>query len=116
LGYLSLGLLSLGCGIYLAISDSTTIQTIALVSAPQAFLFGIAELRLAQNLSRHPSYKTALTFGGIVELSLGGILMLSSRFSSQETATVLGFVGIMSILQLLPLVFYWSKVRRVARS
>lgn len=116
LGYLLLGLLSLGCGVYLAISDSATIRTIALVSAPHALLFGMAELRLAHHLSRHPSYQTALTFGGIVELSLGGILMLSSRFSSQETATVLGFVGIMSILQLLPLVFYWSKVQRVVRS
>ena len=106
--YVALGMLSLGCGLYLAISDAANIQTVLLVSAPHAVLFGLAELRLAHGLSRHPSYKTALTLGGIIEIFLGAVLVSASRFSSHDAATLLAYVAVMSILQLLPLVFYWS--------
>jgi hypothetical protein len=109
LSYLLLGLLSLGCGLYLAILESATVQTVALVAAPHAFLFGLGELRLGQHLERHPGYKTGLVLGGIIEILLGVILIGGSRLPSERAATLLAYVAIISILQLLPLLFYWHK-------
>ena len=109
LSYLLLGLLPLGCGLYLAILDTATIQTVALVAAPHAFLFGLAELRLSQHLERHPGYKRGLILGGTVEILMGAMLIGGSRLPSQGAATLLAYVAIISILQLLPLLFYWHK-------
>lgn len=109
LSYLLLGLLSLGCGICLAIIDSATVQTIALVAAPHAFLFGLAELRLSRHLERHPVYKKALVLGGAVEILLGVELIVGFRLSSENAAKLLAYVAIISILQLLTLLFYWHK-------
>jgi hypothetical protein len=108
LSYLLLGFLSLSCGLYLAILDTATVQTVALVAAPHAFLFGLAELRLGQHLERHPGYKTGLMLGGIVEILLGAMLIGGSRLPNERAATLLAYVAIISILQLLPLLFYWQ--------
>ena len=109
LSYLLLGLLSLGCGLYLAILDAATIQTVTLVAAPHAFLFGLAELRVSQHLGRHPGYKTGLILCGIIEILLGVVLLGGSRLSNEGAATLLAYVAVISILQLLPLLFYWHK-------
>jgi uncharacterized membrane protein HdeD (DUF308 family) len=108
LSYLLLGLFSLGCGLYLAISDSATVQTVALVAAPHAFLFGLAELRLSRHLERHPVYKKGLVLGGAVEILLGVELIVGFRLSSERAATLLAYVAVITILQLLPLLFYWN--------
>src|ERR1700750_1510459 len=89
LSYLLIGLLSLGCGLYLAIVDTATVQTVALVAAPHAFLFGLAELRLGQHLGRHLGYKTGLILGGILELFLGAMLIGGSRLPNEGAATLL---------------------------
>jgi len=104
--YLLLGLLSLVSGLYLAISDTTSLQTVSLVAAPHALLFGVAELRLAQHLERHPGYRRALFVCGLVEIALGFILIGGSELTPEGTATLLGYVAVLSILQLLPFLFY----------
>ena len=114
LSYLTLGLFSLGCGLYLAISDSASIQTVALVAAPHAFLFGLAEIRLAQHLERHPVHKQSLIRGGIIEMILGVTLIVGYRLPTEGTVTLLAYVAIMSILQLAPLVFY--RYRHLSRA
>jgi uncharacterized membrane protein HdeD (DUF308 family) len=106
LSYLVLGLVSLLSGLYLAISKTASLQTIALVATPHALLFGVAELRLAQHLERHPAYRRGLFLCGIVEIALGFTLIAGSKDSNEVTATLLGYVAILSILQLLPLLFY----------
>ena len=109
LSYLALGLFSLGCAVYLAISDSASIQTVTLVAAPHALLFGLAELRLSHHLERHPAYKQGLVLGGIVEILLGVALMVGYRLSTENSVILLGYVATISVLQLLPLVLYWHK-------
>ena len=109
LSYLALGLLSLGCSIYLTVAESASIQTVALVAAPHAFLFGIAELRLGQHLKRHASYKRGLLIGGSVEIALGIALIGAYRLSNERASMLLGYVAAITVLELLPLVFYWHK-------
>lgn len=104
--YLLLGSLSLASGLYLAISQTSSLQTVALVAAPHALLFGLAELRLAQHLERHPTYGRGLFLGGVIEIALGIALIAGSRLLNEGTATLLGYVAIISILQLLPLLAY----------
>jgi len=71
LSYLLLGLVSLASGLFLAISDKVAIQTIALVAAPHALLFGIAELRLAAHVRRHPEKRRGFLISGLCEVALG---------------------------------------------
>lgn len=106
LSYLLLGIFSLACGLYLAISDAASLQTIALVSSPHALLFGLAEMRLAQHLERHPYFTKRLFLGGIVEIALGIALLTGFKMSSEQAVTLLAFVAIISVLQLLPLLAY----------
>lgn len=108
--YLLLGSLSLASGLYLAISDASSLQTVALVAAPHALLFGLAVLRIAQHLEGHAIYRRGLFLGGLVEIALGIALIIGSRLSNEGTATLLGYVAIISILQLLPLLFYSRSV------
>lgn len=110
LSYLLLGLLSLASGLYLAISEDASIQTVALVVAPHALLFGLGELRIAQHLERHPAYRRGLFLSGLIEIALGFALLGGSKLSSEETAALLGYVAILSTLQLLPLLLYSHKV------
>jgi hypothetical protein len=109
--YLLLGGLSLGCGLYLTLSESATIRTVALVSAPHALLFGFAELRLSRHLERHVPYRRALITFAVVELLLGVMLVAGAWLSNEQAATLLGYVAIISILQLLPLLLNWGRVR-----
>lgn len=110
--YLLLGLLSLASGLYLAISEQASLQTIALVAAPHALLFGLGELRIAHHLERHPAYKRGLFVSGLIEIALGFTLVGGgSNLPSEELATLLGYVAIISTLQLLPLLFFSHKVR-----
>jgi uncharacterized membrane protein HdeD (DUF308 family) len=106
LSYLLLGMVSLASGLYLAISDKASIQTIALVAAPHAFLFGIGELRLAAHLQRHPAIKRAFLINGFCEVALGIALLEANNSSSQRAAVILGYVAALSILQLVPFLFY----------
>lgn len=110
LTYLTLALFSLGCALYLAIAESASIQTVALVASPHAFLFGFAELRLARHLERHRAYKQALIMGAVVEILLGIALIVGYRLSTRNTATLLGYVATMSVLQLVPMIFFREKL------
>ena len=106
LGYLVLGLVSLASGLFLAISDKASIQTIALVAGPHAFLFGIGELRLAAHVRRHPAKRRGLFIGGLCEVALGVALECAYCLSSQGAAMLLGCAAILSTVQLVPFLFF----------
>jgi uncharacterized membrane protein HdeD (DUF308 family) len=102
LGYLLLGLVSLASGLFLAVSDKASIQTIALVAAPHALLFGFGELRLAAHVRRHPAKRMGAFIGGLCEVALGVALACAHCLSSQGAATLLGCAAILSTVQLVP--------------
>ena len=104
--YLLLGMVSLASGLYLAISEKASIQTIALVAAPHALFFGIGELRLSTHLQRHPAKRRGFLINGLCECALGVALVAAYYMSSQRAAMLLGYVAILSILQLVPFLFY----------
>lgn len=104
--YLLLGLVSILSGLYLAVSQDESLQRISLVVAPHAFLFGFAELRIARHMKHHPNQRRALTLCGVCELTLGVALFWGSRLSNRHVITLLGYVALLTILQLLPLLFY----------
>ncbi len=106
LGYLLVGLLSLASGLFLAIFENASIQTIAIVAAPHAFLFGIGELRLAAHIRRHPAKRTGFLISGLFEVALGFALLSALWMSSQHAAILLGYAAILSALQLVPFLFY----------
>ncbi|CAN5581216.1 hypothetical protein BH10ACI4_BH10ACI4_18440 [soil metagenome] len=104
--YLLLGALSIASGLYLAISDTASVQTIALVVSPHAFIFGVGELRLAQHVKSHPSRRTMFLFCGICELAFGLTLVAASRLSNSHSAVVIGYVASLTTLQLLGFLMY----------
>jgi len=106
LGYLLVGLVSLASGLFLAISDKASIQTVALVAAPHALLFGIGELRLAAHVRRHLAKKRGFFIGGICEVTVGVALVCGHCLSSQGAATLLGCAAILSTVQLVPFLFF----------
>jgi len=109
LSYLLLGLITLGCGLYLTISNTVRVQTVALIAAPHAFLFGIGQLRLAWHLERHKPIQEGLIVGGLLEILMGLALIRGYHLSTEGVVTLLAYVAIISTLQLLPLVLYWHK-------
>jgi hypothetical protein len=106
LTYLFLGFISLGSGLYLAISATSSLQTVALVASPHAFLFGLAELRAARHLERHPKFRLGLRVGGLVEILLGLALIFGASLPAQEVVSLLIYVAAITILQLVPFVFF----------
>lgn len=104
--YLLLGFISLASGLYLAISDTSTLQTVALVASPHALLFGFAELRIARHFQRHPNYSRGLKMGGVVEICLGLALIFGSSLPTQHVASLLIYVSLFTMLQLVPIVFF----------
>ena len=116
LGYLLLGLVSLASGLFLAISEKASIQIIALVAAPHAFLFGIGELRLAAHVRRHPARRRALLISGVCEVVLGFALAGALYLSSQRAAMLLGCAAILSTVQLVPFLFYKRRSSFLSRN
>jgi len=99
-------MVSLASGLYLAISEKTSIRTIVLVAAPHVLLFGIGELRLSAHLRRHPAKRRGFLINGICEVLLRVALVAAYYMSSQRAAMLLAYVAILSILQLVPFLFY----------
>jgi uncharacterized membrane protein HdeD (DUF308 family) len=109
LSYLLLGLLSVASGLYLAISETASLKTIALIVSPHAFLFGIAEVRISQHMQHHSKQRKALLLFGVSEVALGMALILGSRMSNYHVATLLGYGAAITSLQLLTFLFYKSQ-------
>src|SRR6185437_8639697 len=101
LGYVLLSLLSATTGLYLAMSESESLKTVALVASPHAFLFGIAELRISQHLQHHPRQRRALLLFGTCEIMLAIALVIGNRMSTYHVATLLGYGATITSLQLL---------------
>lgn len=112
IAYLLLGLLSVSSGLYLAISQAESLQTVSLVVSLHAFLFGLAELRMARHMERHPRERRALIVCGVCELGLGVALVWGYRLPSNRVAELLGGVAILTIMQLIPLLFYREVPRK----
>jgi uncharacterized membrane protein HdeD (DUF308 family) len=110
--YLLLGLLSISSGLYLAISEAESLQRISLIVSPHAFLFGLAELRMARHLERHPKQRRALIVCGSCELALGVALVWGAILPSNRVAELLGAVAVLTILQLISLLFYREVPRK----
>jgi uncharacterized membrane protein HdeD (DUF308 family) len=106
LTYLLLGMVSIVSGLYLAVSKTASLQTIALTVAPHALLFGIGELRVSQHLQRHPLQSRTIFFSGLCEVALGIALIYGWTMPSEDVARLLGYTAILSVLQLLPLLLY----------
>ncbi len=106
LSYLLLGFVSLATGFYLAISQTASLQTVALVTAPHALLFGAGEFRIALHMQRHRGYRRALALAGFIEFGMGIVLVSGSRMSNERAAILLGYVATVSVLELLPLVLF----------
>jgi hypothetical protein len=104
--YLLLALVSLSSALYLAMSQDEPLQRVSLVAAPHAFLFGLAELRIARGMERHPRERRALIVCGCCELLLGFALVWGSMLPSVRVAEILGVVACVTLVQLLPMLFY----------
>jgi uncharacterized membrane protein HdeD (DUF308 family) len=113
LSYLLLGLLSVASGLYLAVSETASLRTIALIVSPHALLFGIAELRISQHMQHHSKQRSALLLFGVCEIALGmALILLGPRMSNSHVATLLGYGAAITSLQLLALLFYKSQRSR----
>ena len=106
IAYLALGLLSISSALYLAISQDESLQVVSLIASPHAFLFGLAELRIAKHLERHQSQRRALIVCGFCELALGFGLICGLMLPSKTVAEILGGTALMTLLQLLLMLFY----------
>jgi hypothetical protein len=106
IAYLLLGLLSISSGLYLAMSQAESLQMVSLIVSPHAFLFGLAELRMAQHMERHQKERRALIVCGSCELALGIALVWGAILPNHRVAELLGGVAVLTILQLMPLLFY----------
>jgi hypothetical protein len=112
LSYLILGALSIGCGLYLSVTESSSLMTIALVVSPHVLLFGAAQLRVSQHMSRHSVQRRALRVCGFCELLMGLGLIGVSKISNAAAAGFLAYVAGMTALQLIVLLMY----KRVPRA
>jgi len=113
LSYLLLGLLSIASGLYLAVSETATLSTIALVVSPHSFLFEIAELRISQHMLHHSKQRRALLMFGVCEIALGmALILLGPRMSTSHVATLLSYGAAITSLQLLAFLFYKSRRSR----
>lgn len=113
LSYLVLGLVSIASGLFLAFSQTASLQTVALVVAPHALLFGAGELRMAQHLSHHPVQKRSLYLCGLCELAFGIALACGWMLPAQDVSALLGLTAIVSLLQLLPLLLFNGRVSQL---
>jgi hypothetical protein len=110
LSYVLLGVLSVASGLYLAISETASLRTIALVVSPHALLFGIAEFRISQHMQHHSKQRRALLLFGACEITLGmALILLGSRMSNSHVAALLGYGAAITSLQLLAFLFYKSQ-------
>ena len=111
LSYLLLSVLSIGSGLWLAMTESSSLMTIALVVSPHVLLFGLAQVRISQYLSHHLVLRRALLVCGICEVLMGIGLTAVSRVSDRSAASFLAYVAAMTALQLIGFLMY-KKVPR----
>ena len=104
--YLLLGLVSVASGLYLAALHMESLQIVAVVVAPHALLFGLAELRIARGMERHRRERRALVVCGWCELGLGVVLLAGYRMGSHQVAELLGIVAFLTVLQLISLLLF----------
>lgn len=111
LSYLSLGALSVGCGLYLAMTESSSLMTIALVVSPHVLLFGVGQLWISQHITHHFAQRRALQVCGFCELLMGVGLIAASRISNAAVAKLLAYTAAMTALQLIGFLMFKSTLR-----
>jgi hypothetical protein len=115
LAYLFLGLVSIASGVFLSFSHKASLQTVALVVAPYAALFGLGELRIARHLAHHPPQRRALVVCGLCEIALAMSLLAAWRLPSRGVPVLLGLTAIVSLAQVLPLLLFSTDIGAVRR-
>lgn len=115
IAYLLLGLLSISSGLYLAMSQVESLQLVSLIVSPHAFLFGLAELRMARHMERHKRERRALIACGLCELTLGVALVSGSFLPDHRVAELLSGVAVLTISQLVPLLVYRELPKKTER-
>ncbi len=104
--YLILGVLSIGSGLYLSITEQSSLMTIALVVSPHVLLFGLAQLRVSRHVGHHLLMRRALLVCGLCEVLMGLGLVAVSRVSDRAAASLLAYVAAMTALQLIGFLMY----------
>ena len=104
--YLLLGVLSIGSGLYLSVTESSSLMTIALVVSPHVLLFGLAQLRVSRRMGHHLLMRRALLVCGLCEVLMGLGLIAVSRVSDRAAASFLAYVAAMTALQLIGFLLY----------
>jgi hypothetical protein len=82
--YLLLGLLSISSGLYLVMSQAESLQMVSLIVSPHAFLFGLAELRIARQSFDRPSKPVPANGAPLSVLTLEGIPSSHRRFADDS--------------------------------
>ncbi len=106
MSYLVLSALSIACALYLSMTESSSLRTIALVVSPHALLFGAAQIRASQHMGHHPTQKRALQVCGLSEILMGFGLIAVSRVSDSAAAGFLGYVAAVTAFQLIGFLMY----------
>ena len=101
LGYIIVGIGSLGCALYLGAALATSLDIVAILISFHTVSFGIVELRIAQHLQHHMKVRRLLRTGGVCQLVLGVALLLSRNVSLTYTVSILGCTAIFTSIQLL---------------
>jgi hypothetical protein len=104
--YLLLGSLSLISGLFLAVSTDDSLKLIALLVAPHALLFGLALFRLSRAVPHHAQYARALVVCGAAELLCGFALAGAYWLTDARIVSLLGLTAVVSLLQLIPFLFF----------
>ncbi len=112
--YLLLSLFSIGCGLYLAIAHTSSLQTVALVISPHVFLFGLAELRFSRHMEQHSLLKRVLRIFGICEIAMAVGLIAVSTMSNARVALFLACVAGLTALQLFGFLLHKDRVPQAA--
>ena len=107
--YLLLGEFSVIAGFFLLFNAVASLPTIAVILAPYALLFGVAELRMAPGFAHHPRQATALYVCGALELGCGVLLATGHYWTDIQLIRLLTITAIASLLQLVPFVLFRAK-------
>ena len=113
--YVLLGSLSIASGLYLALSETATLGTIALIVSPHALVFGIAEFRISQRVLHHPKIRKTLLLFAACEVELGIALIIGFRMSDSHLASLLACGAAITSLQLLGDLIYKNQAPQLAK-
>ena len=93
-------------------SQAESLQKVALIVSPHAFLFGLAELRIARHMERHPKERRALIVCGWCEIALGIGLVRGYMLPTNRVVELLAGAAILTISTTSSPLFYGDNSTR----